>query len=225
VYGSSGYGNCDAVLVEGPGVVALLSRMFVDGGACDNGYGVEAAYGGTVRVVNSIVLGGGGYHTSNALHAGYEKARLEAFHSLLRARASMFSYAAEAEYDADLVLVNDIIDGPAGVDLEYGGRAALYGNDIYRAGATCLVTGSGCVATAADVNGCAFTGCQGALANFSADPLLSGTGAAERLGAGSPCIDVGLDPGTYGVKVPLDIDDDARPHGTKPDVGHDEYVP
>jgi hypothetical protein len=226
IFGGGGTWSCNAVSVSGPGVVALLSRVYVDGGSCDNGYGVDTEFGADTRVVNSIVLGGSGSHTSAALSTEYGKARIDAFHSLLRSRPSQFSYATIAEYDADLLLVNDILDGPSGVDVEYGGRAALYGNDVYGAGATCLASSLGCVAsTVSALNGCTFTGCQGAASNFSSNPVLTGTGPAERLGAGSPCIDVGLDPRTYGVGVPTDIDGQARPHGTKPDVGHDEYVP
>jgi hypothetical protein len=187
---------------------------------------VDTEFGADTRVVNSIILGGSGSHTSAALSTEYGKARIDAFHSLLRSRPSQFSYATIAEYDADLLLVNDILDGPSGVDVEYGGRAALYGNDVYGTGATCLASSLGCVAsTVSALNGCTFTGCQGAASNFSSNPLLTGAGPAERLGAGSPCIDVALDPRTYGVGVPADIDGQARPHGTKPDVGHDEYVP
>jgi hypothetical protein len=226
VFGGGLSWSCSAVSVEGPGVAALLSRVYVDGGSCDNGYAVDTEAGASTRVVNSIVLGGSGYHTSVALNVEYGKARIEAFHSLLRSRPSQFSYATLSEYDADLLLVNDILDGPSGVDVEYGGRAALYGNDVYHAGAACLASALGCVApTVAALNACTFTGCQGAASNFSSNPILSGTGAAERLGAGSPCIDVGLDPHAYGVTVPTDIDGQARPHGAKPDVGHDEYLP
>lgn len=225
VYGGGGAWSCSAVTVEGASVVAQISHSFVDGGSCDNGHGVYAGYGGFARVLDSIVLGGSGYYTSAAVEVIYGKARLEVFHSLLRSRPALYSYGAQSQYDSDLVLVNSIVDGPIGFDVRNSGRAALYGNDVFHSGATCLGTAGGCVATAAAIDGCTFSGCTGAAGNFSSDPLLTGTGPAERLGAGSPCIDAALDSSLYGAKVPDDIDFLARPQGSQADVGPDEYLP
>jgi len=105
--------------------------------------------------------------------------------------------------------------------------ATLVNNDFWGLYMDCMIYGNGWQEnTIAEVNACAWFGCDEASSNISADPLfVDPTGGDYHLQSGSPCVDAGIDPVPDWGLVNFDFDGDARPYGAGWDIGADEWMP
>ncbi len=116
---------------------------------------------------------------------------------------------------------NGVLDGGVSHVVEAAaGDVTLLANDLWGELFDCLIyDGTNCVDTVSGVNACGWDLCSDASGNISADPEME----ALHLKKNSPCIDQGIDPTAQGYTLTVDIDDEARPHHSGYDIGHDEY--
>ena len=176
----------------------------------EDSYGVYNYYG-TVTMTNNTINGGSGSESVGV-----------------------------SNYDgtATLALANNTIDGGSG-DSSYGvcnysyGTATLVNNDIWGVDVDCLIydgDSQECDAnTIGEVNACEWYGCGEASGNISDDPLfVKPTGGDFHLQSTSPCRDTGIDPVPNYIDpgfVEFDFEGDARPYGSRWDIGVDEWTP
>jgi hypothetical protein len=155
----------------------------------------------------------------------------------LRARVGVSVGSLDAS--PELNLVNNIVHGASSamsIESEFGGpQTTLKNNDFIAR--DCLVSVElspsdsppTCVASLAALAACAWDGCASASGNLRVSPHYDAAGSL-RIAPGSPCIDAGTTPNSFGgawvagfaALLSPDVNGDARPSGAAWDIGSDE---
>ncbi|NLH50434.1 MAG: hypothetical protein GX444_17790 [Myxococcales bacterium] len=200
-----------------------------DGGFASLSHGVEVYYGDGMTLVNNRLAPGncvGG--SANAIRTFDQVSTVTLIGNLLTTAASDLGGGAYLQGNA--ILINNIIYA-AEDDFTYAlrtlyGTHTLVANDLKCGTTPCFLlwANAGPVLSIDGVNACGWEGCDLSTGNFAAEPEFD-SAAYPHLLAGSPCIDAGVDPGTWydGADAYLDMDGDARPQGAAFDVGPDEW--
>jgi hypothetical protein len=139
----------------------------------------------------------------------------------------------------ELNLVNNIVHGvnaALSIEAEFGGpQTALKNNDFIASDCLLSVNPTSsvdppiCVASLAALAACTWDGCTSALGNLRISPHYDVAGSL-RVAPGSPCIDAGTTPNSFGGAwvagfaglLSPDVNGDVRPSGAAWDIGADE---
>ncbi len=234
-----------AALLSGQAQVSARNVVFwasSDGSGLNETVGTRLEGGARLSAVNSVFHGGDGASstglqvlTVNGAHGAPEV--LVAHGVILGGTGAERSAGVDAATHDDqgsLLFVNSFIQSGQGdwraALVSTGVPITLVGNSIRQQGGgqpstTCMIWDGVCRTTLAQVNACAWSGCEASAQNKSLTPsFIDPAGGNFRLQPTSALIDAGVDPEAYVPAdfVTYDIDGQTRPQGRSYDIGIDE---
>ncbi len=207
----------------------------------NGGSGNEGSFGvyneDTTTLINNTINGGsdgncyGVYNTAtmmltgNFIHGGLATGDFSSSYGVVN--------SAGAATLANNMIDSGLGDESWGVYSDEDGMLILMYNDIWGVDMDCMIYDGDhyeCDAnTIAEINACAWYGCEEASGNISDDPLFVDAASGDfHLQDTSPCIDTGIDPVPDYIDpgfVEFDFEGDARPYGAGWDIGADEWTP
>jgi hypothetical protein len=217
------------LLAEGAQTITSVGNQYRAGvSAASNGVAYGAAVSSPFTSANDVFVAG----TANTIAGGLrvDSGTTTLTHGVFVGGTANEGVGAYVTPGATASFTNASFDGSAGTVSRVGLRSedgatvtALSCNYHAPSGVSsaCEVDdGIVCATTTTAINACTWDGCASASGSLVSDPLLN---ASYRLTVSSPLIDAGIPTAT--TLDDTDIDGDARPYGSNPDIGIDELTP